>query len=99
MRIDWSLRAVGHLEAIHDYISEDSPEIARQFIARLLDAPKRLEHHPDSGRRVPELPEADLSEVIQEGYRIIYRTTPHRVEIVAVVDGRRDLTRLSLPTR
>ena len=39
MRVDWTLRAVEHLESIYEYIAESSPETARRFVSRLIAAP------------------------------------------------------------
>ena len=72
MKVVWSLRSVRHLEAIHDYIAEDSVDRASRFVARLLAAPERLSDFPQSGREVPEKPGLGLREVLVDSYRIVY---------------------------
>ncbi len=42
-----------------------------------------------SGRVVPEIGDVHLREVFLQSYRIIYRVTGNRVEIVTVHDGAR----------
>jgi plasmid stabilization system protein ParE len=43
------------------------------------------------GRPLPEANRDEVRELIFQGYRIIYRTLPERVQIIAVVHGNRDL--------
>lgn len=92
MRIDWSDRAIADLSEIRDYIAEDSESRAVTFLQRLFSAIEHLEHFPDSGRRVPEAPELpELRELLVEKYRVVYRRLAHRVEMVLIVHGQRDL--------
>ena len=42
---------------------------------------------PLSGRMVPEYETHDIREVIESPYRIIYRATPERIDVLAVVHG------------
>lgn len=44
------------------------------------------------GRLVPEADRDDVRELIFQGYRIIYRTKPRRVQIITVLHGSRNLT-------
>lgn len=43
------------------------------------------------GRLVPEADREDVRELIFQGYRIIYRTKPDRVQIITVIHGSRNL--------
>ncbi len=42
---------------------------------------------PLSGRMVPEYEARDIREVIERPYRIIYRATAERIDVLAVVHG------------
>jgi plasmid stabilization system protein ParE len=42
---------------------------------------------PLGGRRVPELGRDDVREVFKRTYRIVYRVTETRVEILTVFEG------------
>ena len=42
---------------------------------------------PQSGRMVPEYQDTDIREVIEPPYRIVYRVTPNRVDVLAVFHG------------
>ena len=95
--VSWSYRASSNLQAIHDYIASDSGSLfyAKRFVRSLVQATRRLETFPRSGRKVPELESFGFREVIHRGYRIIYRIQEpdNEIEILAVVHGARDLGR------
>jgi len=47
------------------------------------------------GRKVPEADRDDVRELIFQNYRIIYHAEEHRVFVLSVMHGSRDLTRQS----
>lgn len=91
MVLEWTDPALDDLEALRDHIGKDSPYYARRFIERIFEAAEKLQDHPQIGRSVPEANRDDVRELIFQGYRIIYRTMPHRVQILTVLHGSRDL--------
>ncbi len=93
MRLEWSHRARADIRQLRAYISQDSPFYARQFIERLFKRIDNLPEFPHMGRVVPEAEREDIREIIFQGYRIIYRTAPDHLLIVAVLHGSRDLAR------
>ncbi len=78
MRVYWTQEARDRLREIEAYIAKDSPQGAKQVIDRLLRRSLQLADLPNSGRRVPEYPEADLRELLERPVRIIYRATTTR---------------------
>lgn len=92
MKVIWSRRALLDVEHIRDYIAEDSPAYAQAFTERLLHTTRHLPQFPESGRRMPQARDPNIRELIYQGYRIIYRLRPDRIEIAMVVHGSRDLT-------
>jgi plasmid stabilization system protein ParE len=58
-------------------------------LCRIFDRGKQLEAFPESGREVPEVGKPEVRELIEPPYRVIYRLTGDRVEVVAVVHARR----------
>ena len=90
-RVAWTLKASRHLAAIQEYIGRDSRRYARRFVRQLVQATRRLETEPLSGRVVPEFASQQLREVIYRGYRIVYRFRGDGVEILAVIHGARQL--------
>ena len=53
--------------------------------------------HPELGRRMPELPESGLRELIVDNYRLVYRRTPKAVEVLTVFECHRLLRLDELP--
>lgn len=93
-KINWTDKSVAHLKAIHDYIAEDSPLYASNFIKALIKATDKLQAFPMCGRMVPEFEHSTLHlrEVIYHGYRIIYRiNVEQNIEIVTIAHGREEL--------
>jgi plasmid stabilization system protein ParE len=79
------------LEAIAEYIAEDSPEAATRFIRQALDAAASLRDLADRGRYVPELAPLKVRELIIGSYRLIYRVQGNTVSIAGLVHGARGL--------
>jgi plasmid stabilization system protein ParE len=48
---------------------------------------------PLLGRRLPEYPNADLRELMERPFRIIYAVKPERIEIVTIKHYRQNLPR------
>ena len=64
MKIYWTDTAEGHLDAIHDYIAQDSPEYAKRVVDRITRRSQQISDYPLSGRRVPEYNIDQIREVI-----------------------------------
>jgi plasmid stabilization system protein ParE len=94
--IRWTEKASSNLQAIFDYISQDSKIYAARYLKALINATRKLEAMPRAGRMVPELENPDLREVIYGNYRIVYRiaSMEEDIEILTVVHGARDLKKL-----
>lgn len=87
----WSTRAVADLESIASFIAQDSETYSRSTVRTILQKARSLATFPRIGRVVPELDDEDVREIFAYSYRIIYRLHSERVEIVAIVHGRRSL--------
>ena len=97
MQLEWSPRAQRDLQAIHDYITHDSPIRAWKFVQRLGTATLSLQTFPLMGRPVQEvIDNADIIlELIFRNYRIIYRVIPDEsIQIITVLHASRDLNNL-----
>lgn len=70
MKVHWTDTAEGHLDAIHNYIAQDSPEYARRMVDRLTLRSQQISKFPFSGRRVPEYDVDQIREVIEGSFRI-----------------------------
>ena len=72
MRVNWSPLALECVEQISQYIAEDKPSAAVEWVEGLFDIVERLSDFPESGRVVPEVGGRRIREVIFGAYRIIY---------------------------
>lgn len=93
MKVYWTVEARARLLEIQTYIAKDSPTVARQVVTRLLQRSKQLAAPPLTGRRMPEYPDDEMREWLERPYRIIYRVTLDRIEIVTLKHYRQRLPR------
>ena len=93
MNVHWTDTAQGHLDAIHHYIAQNSPEYAKQMVDRLTRRSQQIAKFPQSGRVVPEYQMEQVREVIERPYRIIYYIKPDQVDVLAVVHAARIILR------
>lgn len=54
-RLIWTEPALADLDTIAEYVALDNPLAASRFVQKVFDKIARLEAHPKSGRRPPEL--------------------------------------------
>lgn len=84
-KVIWSNLALDDLQAIHEYVSQDSPLYAERLIDRMIERVDILEKHTRIGRKVPEFNNDSIRELIEGNYRIIYRIeTEDNIGIVRV---------------
>jgi addiction module RelE/StbE family toxin len=91
MKVHWTDNAQGHLDAIHSYIAQDSPEYARRMVDRLTKRSQQIAGFPLSGRTVPEYQLDQIREVIEGPYRLIYHIKPDQIDVLAVVHCSRNV--------
>ena len=84
MRVTWSEAARRDLRAIQEFISNTSEHYAAIVVERILSAVDRIEFFPESGRVVPELNDANVREVIDGPYRIVYELRSGQAEVLTV---------------
>ena len=98
-RVVWARVAASDLEEIASYLAIDSPSAAEKFLDRLEEKAGTLETYPERGRLVPELVRFHIRsyrEIIVAPYRLVYRIEGKVVNVIAVFDGRRDLSEVLL---
>jgi addiction module RelE/StbE family toxin len=99
LQVQWAEAAVRDLEELISYITADSPLNAERILDKLEKRARTLESAPARGRVVPELAHFGIRswrESIVKPYRIIYRIDEGTVNVLAVLDGRRELQDLLL---
>ena len=93
-RVQWAEAAVRDLEELISYIAADSSLNAERILDKLEKRAQTLASTPARGRVVPELAHFGIRnwrELNVKPYRIIYRIDEDTVNVLAVLDGRRDL--------
>ena len=87
-KIYWTRQSREDLRAVRVHIARDAPATASAYVRKLRLSVGRLGQFLFSGEVVPEIGREDLREVLQGNsqgnYRIIYRATERRVDILAV---------------
>jgi toxin ParE1/3/4 len=74
------------------YIEEDNPAAARRLVGDIYDGFERLAKRPALGHRRPDLTALTvLFWPIRRNYLIVYREVASVVEIVRVINARRDI--------
>ncbi len=93
MEVVWKARALRDREALHAALARTSLAHAYATVAAIQRAVNRLEHHPHLGRQVPDRPGERLLVVPRTyytvAYRIIVRGVQPRLEIMRIIDQRR----------
>ncbi|KQY12202.1 type II toxin-antitoxin system RelE/ParE family toxin [Rhizobium sp. Root482] len=96
----WSQKAQADIRDIYVEIGLEQPDAAERFFQRFQHKASLLIDQPRLGPRHPEIAAAARM-LVEPPFIILYETKPdtddgpvHTVEIVRVVDGRRDLARL-----
>ena len=93
MNVRWTDTAERHLDAIYDYIAQDSVTYALRTIDRITRNSQQIGDFPLSGRPVPEYDFGQMREVFVGSYRIIYHIKPEQIDIIAVLHGAMEVLR------
>lgn len=94
MRVVWTEPALDHLEEIADYIAKDNPAAAYRLVDRIHQKTNALvAGNPRIGRRGRD-PETRELLIAGTPYIVVYRATPSKAEILAVIHGARDRSRI-----
>jgi len=92
VRINWTFQAKNDLKDIVEYISKDSKLYAKRQVFKIRNRTNILKSQNYSGRKVPEIQDENIREVIEGNYRIIYRVvSENRIDILTVHHSSRDL--------
>lgn len=91
MHVVWTAEAEAQLTRIDEYIGRHDSAAARRMVDLILARAQALEHHPGRGRKLREIPNSGLRELIIGNYRLIYRIRRDRVEVLTVFEGHRRL--------
>ena len=87
----WSQPATADLRSIYDLIAHDSRFYAKKVVQDIQEKTDTLKQLPRLGKKVPELNEDAIRELVLYSYRIIYEIKKRDVLVLAVVHRRQDL--------
>lgn len=83
--ITFAASALGDLEAIHTwYVDQQVPDVGEKLLGEIVTQIERLADFPESGRIVPEFGIANLREIINPPFRIVYRLDVNRIRIARI---------------
>ena len=91
VKIKWSDAAKSDLKGIIEYLSQDSPQYAEYLYERIFESIDNLKSFPEMGRRVLELKNPNMREIILQNYRIVYQYFEDKIEIITIFHGKRFL--------
>lgn len=85
MKIIIARSALSDLQEIKSYYLEQGvPDIGQKFVNAILNNVQRLRDHPDSGRKVPELNQDRIREIIHPPFRVVYLRNASSVNLVRI---------------
>jgi toxin ParE1/3/4 len=87
MRIIWSPLSVDRISEIAEYIAQDNPKTAEEWVNTVFDMADQLGKFPESGRIAPEINNQKIRELIYGNYRIIYRIEDDQISILTMRHG------------
>lgn len=99
VKLIWRPQARQDLLFIYESIGLDNPTAAERLLTTIENKANRLVRYPRMGTRRPDI-QPTVRILLEGPYLILYQTHPdtddgpvEEVEVVRVVDGRRDLRR------
>jgi toxin ParE1/3/4 len=87
MKIIWSPLAIERASEIAEYIAQDKPSAAENWIDTVFSKVDKLKSSPEIGRIVPEIKNNQFRELIYGNYRIIYRIEKKQISILTIRHG------------
>lgn len=90
-RVIWSESAESALDEAIAFIAEESPNVARDVLVRVLEAAASLAALSERGGPVPEVDEPATRQILVDPYRLIYCVEEDSVTILALLHQRQDV--------
>lgn len=84
MKIVWSPLAVERASEIAEYIAQDNPTAAQNWVYDVFEKVKLLSFLPEMGRVVPEIERNEIRELLFVNYRILYRIENNSISILTI---------------
>jgi plasmid stabilization system protein ParE len=87
VKIIWSPLAIERASEIAEYIAQDKPSAAENWIDTVFSKIDKLKSSPEIRRTVPEIKNKQFRELIYGNYRIIYRIEKKQISILTIRHG------------
>jgi plasmid stabilization system protein ParE len=87
MKIVWSPVAIERASEIAEYIAQDKPSAAENWINTVFSKVEKLKSAPEICRIVPEIGNDQFRELIYGNYRVIYRIEKKQISILTIRHG------------
>jgi toxin ParE1/3/4 len=96
MRINWSPLALERITDIADFISQDKPKAALNWIDSVFDSIDKISSFPKNGRIAPEVNREDIRETFVGDSRVIFRLQKKQISVLTVRHGKQLLSTKNL---
>ena len=94
LKLNWTPEAEAWLKEIHEYISEDNPDLAIQVVESIYRRVEVLNKFPRIGHPYPHRPDIEIRILLFGHYRIAYRIKSEtEIDILGVFHGALDIER------
>ena len=97
MKVTFTDEALRDLDAIGDYIAEDSPSRALRFVAELVETAREIGDNPRAFQAVRRYRNREVRRRVHGSYLIFYRIEPDLVSVLHVLHGAQDYEALLFP--
>jgi toxin ParE1/3/4 len=94
--IIWTEPSLRNFEDIASYIAISNPTAAKKLVAKIFSKIERLDNHPLSGRKPPELLNLNYREILVNPCRVFYKYENDLVYILYIMRQEQDLRRFLL---
>ena len=86
--VNWAEPAKKSLQQIYYFISEDSKYFAKEVVEKIISESERLIDFPKLGRKVPEINDDNVRELLIYSYRLIYEIGNDNINILALIHSK-----------
>ncbi|RKY91816.1 MAG: plasmid stabilization protein [Ignavibacteriae bacterium] len=87
MKLLWTEEALVRLKEIEEYIAQDNPKAAADFVDKLISLAETIPDNPEKGRIVSELSIEFIRELLHKNYRIVYLIKRKSIDVLTVFEG------------
>lgn len=98
-QVIWTEPSLQQLEDIAEYIALENSKAAEKLVSKIFSTISRLEIHPLSGHKPPELNESNYLEITVPPCRIFYKIVDEQPHILFVMRQEQELRRFLLKNR